>query len=70
MQSPAKIVAALGENSDFVAFQAHCWFAFALVYFVVGRVGAPLWITVGSVAAVALLKEFPFATTRWTRSAI
>ena len=61
--SLAKIVAALGESADFVAFQAHCWFAFALVYYTVGH-GTSLWWTAGFAAVAALLKEWWFDATQ------
>ena len=55
----ASRIAALGENSNFVAFNAHWGFAFFLM-----TLGAhfrgPLWAGAVSIVAVALWKEFYF----------
>lgn len=54
----AKLIADLGEDPLFVAFNAHCWFAFAIVYFAaVHGAGLPV---AGVAVVAAALKEFAF----------
>ena len=54
----AKLVARIGEDAEFIVFNAHCWFAFALVYVAaVHGHGLPAGAMVVAIAAV---KEFVF----------
>ena len=50
----ASSIAKIGTNDTFIAFNAHCWFAFAVVSFY----PHPITYIVGLV--LALLKEFWF----------
>lgn len=53
--SLAAWIADIGENPNFVAFQAHMWFAFALVYGLkLGMIG------VVTILGAAAAKEFYF----------
>lgn len=49
------IVAKIGQNPTFIAFNAHCWFAYAIVYTLPWHAALAL-----GVVAAAAVKEFWF----------
>ncbi|MDE2022277.1 MAG: hypothetical protein KGI71_05205 [Patescibacteria group bacterium] len=53
-------IARLGQNEAFVAFMAHCWFAFAFVYVPVAKWHLSLGIFVLAGVIGAGIKEFAF----------
>jgi hypothetical protein len=59
MKTISAFIAALGENPAFVAFNAHCWFAFSVVY-VLASHGVPELPLAAIVCLVAVVKEFWF----------
>jgi hypothetical protein len=62
--SLSKIVAGLGQSPTFVAFQAHMWFAFAVVYVPVSRWHWPLGLLIIGGILAAGFKEFSFDATQ------
>lgn len=53
----------LGENPSFIAFNAHCWFAFSVVYVSLDQ-GLDLPRVVWTALVVAAVKEFIFDATQ------
>ena len=59
MNALTTLIAKIGTNPTFIAANAHCWFAFAIVTIVM-----PHWVMVPAVAIpTAALKEFWFDAT-------
>lgn len=56
-------IARTGQNPAFVAFNAHCWFAFAVVY-TAASAGHSSIVIAAIVTALAAVKEFTFDATQ------
>jgi len=54
------LVANLEESENFIAFNAHCWFAFSLLYFLYTLHHWTIVITVPLALIISALKEFMF----------
>lgn len=61
--SLAASIAKVGEDPNFIAFNAHCWFAYALV-FTLAAYGVPTLPVCVVVIVVAGIKEFWFDATQ------
>jgi hypothetical protein len=59
-------IAKLGQNDTFVAFMAHCWFAFAFIYVPVAKWHLPLGLFLIAGMLAAGIKEFAFDATQET----
>lgn len=54
-----QLIGQVGENPNFIAFQAHCWFAFSCVV-TATHFHVPLVVAATCAAALAAVKEFWF----------
>lgn len=59
----AAFIAELGENPNFIAFNAHCWFAYASV-FTLASFGVDALPVCAAVIVAAGIKEFWFDATQ------
>ena len=59
MKTLAAWIAKVGENTTFITFMAHCWFAFSVIA-IMAHVGVSAWVTGPLCVAAASGKEFYF----------